>query len=85
MLLHMLAHTSFADTAILLPCREGRYNLDPDIRFFATPPHHGSLAQVLSQPVPLYVCFTLCNLYHASKLNSYEPMACKLTHCMHQL
>lgn len=26
--------------------REGRYNLDPDIKFFATPPHHGSLAQV---------------------------------------
>ena len=28
--------------------REGRYNLDPDIKFFATPPHHGSLAQVSS-------------------------------------
>jgi hypothetical protein len=27
-------------------CREGRYNLDPGIKFFATPPHHGSLAQV---------------------------------------
>jgi L-iditol 2-dehydrogenase len=26
--------------------REGRYNLDPDIRFFATPPHDGSLCQV---------------------------------------
>ena len=35
-----------------IPCwcnrlaREGRYNLDPDIKFFATPPHHGSLAEV---------------------------------------
>ena len=27
-------------------CREGRYNLCPDIEFFATPPHHGSLMQV---------------------------------------
>ena len=27
-------------------CREGRYNLCPDIKFFATPPHHGSLMQV---------------------------------------
>jgi threonine dehydrogenase-like Zn-dependent dehydrogenase len=25
--------------------REGRYNLDPDIRMFATPPNHGALAQ----------------------------------------
>ena len=35
-----------------IPCwcnrlaKEGRYNLDPDIKFFATPPHHGSLAEV---------------------------------------
>ena len=29
-------------------CREGRYNLDPDIEFFATPPVHGSLAEVRS-------------------------------------
>jgi hypothetical protein len=26
--------------------REGRYNLDPDIKMFATPPNHGALAQV---------------------------------------
>lgn len=30
-------------------CREGRYNLDPDIEFFATPPVHGSLAEVRSK------------------------------------
>jgi D-arabinose 1-dehydrogenase-like Zn-dependent alcohol dehydrogenase len=35
-----------------IPCwfnrasREGRYNIDPDIKFFATPPVHGSLAEV---------------------------------------
>jgi hypothetical protein len=35
-----------------IPCwcnhlaKEGRYNLDPDIKFFATPPVHGSLAEV---------------------------------------
>lgn len=29
-------------------CKEGRYNLCPDMKFFATPPVHGSLAnQVL--------------------------------------
>lgn len=26
-------------------CKTGSYNLCPDIRFFATPPVHGSLAQ----------------------------------------
>jgi len=41
-----------ADASAGIPCwcsrlaREGRYNLDPDIKFFATPPHHGSLAEV---------------------------------------
>ena len=34
-------------------CREGRYNLDPDVTFFATPPVHGSLAEVRSR---LYSC-----------------------------
>jgi len=35
-----------------IPCwfnrasREGRYNIDPDIKFFATPPVHASLAEV---------------------------------------
>lgn len=28
------------------PGRTGSYNLDPDIKFFATPPHHGSLCNV---------------------------------------
>ncbi|BDA45777.1 Sorbitol dehydrogenase [Coccomyxa sp. Obi] len=37
--------------------REGRYNLDPDIRFFATPPHHGSLAQFVDHPADF--CFRL--------------------------
>ncbi|KAL6518348.1 hypothetical protein OROMI_034049 [Orobanche minor] len=26
------------------PCKDGRYNLCPDMKFFATPPIHGSLA-----------------------------------------
>ncbi|EFN56178.1 hypothetical protein CHLNCDRAFT_30796 [Chlorella variabilis] len=30
--------------------REGRYNLDPAIRFFATPPIHGSLASLVDHP-----------------------------------
>ncbi|GAB4813511.1 hypothetical protein N2152v2_000557 [Parachlorella kessleri] len=31
-------------------CRVGRYNLDPDIKFFATPPFHGSLAKFVDHP-----------------------------------
>eukprot|EP00877_Chromochloris_zofingiensis_P014657 jgi/Chrzof1/9445/Cz04g03110.t1 len=30
--------------------REGRYNLDPSIQFFATPPVHGSLARFVDHP-----------------------------------
>ena len=52
--------------------REGRYNLDPDIRFFATPPHHGSLAQVwpLSQPCMAtpHISMSTLRLYSAISL-----------------
>lgn len=37
--------------------REGRYNLDPDIHFFATPPVHGSLATFVDHPAEL--CYKL--------------------------
>ncbi|KAK2076783.1 hypothetical protein QBZ16_005009 [Prototheca wickerhamii] len=38
-------------------CREGRYNLDPSIKFFATPPVHGSLANYVDHPADY--CFKL--------------------------
>jgi threonine dehydrogenase-like Zn-dependent dehydrogenase len=34
-----------------------RYNLDPDIQFFATPPVHGSLASFVDHPAEL--CYKL--------------------------
>lgn len=37
--------------------REGRYNLDPNIQFFATPPVHGSLATYVDHPAEL--CYKL--------------------------
>jgi len=37
--------------------REGRYNLDPNIQFFATPPVHGSLASFVDHPLEL--CYKL--------------------------
>ncbi|KAK9845478.1 hypothetical protein WJX81_007500 [Elliptochloris bilobata] len=46
-----------------IPCwynrssREGRYNLDPGVQFFATPPVHGSLAEFVDHPADF--CFRL--------------------------
>lgn len=38
-------------------CREGRYNLCPDVRFFATPPVDGSMARYVCHPADY--CFKL--------------------------
>lgn len=49
------------EPGIPCPCndftREGRYNLDPEIKMFATPPHHGSLAQFVDHPASF--CYKL--------------------------
>ena len=37
--------------------RKGRYNLCPDVKFFATPPVHGSLARYMDHPEDF--CFEL--------------------------
>ena len=38
-------------------CREGRYNLCPDVRFWATPPYDGSFAEYVVHPAAY--CFRL--------------------------
>eukprot|EP00397_Hematodinium_sp_SG-2012_P045300 GEMP01050840.1.p1 GENE.GEMP01050840.1~~GEMP01050840.1.p1 ORF type:complete len:127 (+),score=12.35 GEMP01050840.1:212-592(+) len=38
-------------------CRTGKYNLCPDIRFFATPPIDGSMARYIAHPGKL--CFKI--------------------------
>ena len=63
-------HLSVGDRVALEPgifcghcsqCKEGRYNLCDDMKFFATPPVHGSLAHyvctVLTAIFPLCVVF----------------------------
>ena len=42
-------------------CKEGRYNLCPDMKFFATPPVHGSLANQVTNMLhfTLKVCVIL--------------------------
>ncbi|KAK9862916.1 hypothetical protein WJX84_008576, partial [Apatococcus fuscideae] len=59
--------------------REGRYNLCPDIRFFATPPHHGSLAQYVDHPADF--CFPLApNLTHEEGAMA-EPLSVGVHAC----
>ncbi len=38
-------------------CKTGRYNLCPDVVFFATPPYDGTLAEYVSHPA--HMCFKL--------------------------
>ncbi|PON69923.1 Alcohol dehydrogenase superfamily, zinc-type [Parasponia andersonii] len=38
-------------------CKDGRYNLCPEMKFFATPPVHGSLANQVVHPA--YLCYKL--------------------------
>jgi len=38
-------------------CKSGKYNLCPDVEFFATPPYHGVLANYVSHPEDM--CFKL--------------------------
>lgn len=38
-------------------CKDGRYNLCPDMKFFATPPVHGSLANQVIGVIPFYSNF----------------------------
>ena len=39
------------------PCKTGRYNLCPDVEFFATPPYHGTLTNYVAHPEDM--CFKL--------------------------
>lgn len=59
------------------PCKEGRYNLCPEMKFFATPPVHGSLANQVNK------VFSICKsdilylrfLSHETRANSRATQA----------
>ena len=59
----------------LLSCfhRAGRYNLDPDVRFFATPPVHGSLAKYVDHPEDF--CFPLPDKLSYEEGAMIEPLS----------
>lgn len=59
--------------------REGRYNLDPDIKFFATPPFHGAMAERVNHPAAL--CFRLPDNVSYEAGAMVEPLSVGLHAC----
>lgn len=60
-------------------CRAGLYNLCPDMKFFATPPVHGSLARYVSHPACW--CFKLPPGMSAEEGALCEPLAVAVHAC----
>ena len=56
-----------------LVCRQGRYNLDPDVKFFATPPVHGSLARYVDHPADF--CFKMPDSLSYEQGAMVEPLS----------
>lgn len=59
--------------------REGRYNLDPDIRCFATPPYHGSLANFVDHPADF--CYKLPDNVSLEEGAFCEPLSVGVHAC----
>ncbi|KAH9321724.1 hypothetical protein KI387_016363, partial [Taxus chinensis] len=60
-------------------CREGSYNLCPDMKFFATPPVHGSLANQIVHPANL--CFKLPENVSLEEGAMCEPLSVGVHGC----
>jgi len=60
-------------------CKDGRYNLCPKMRFFATPPVHGSLANQIVHPEDL--CFTLPHGVSLEEGAMCEPLSVAVHAC----
>lgn len=54
-------------------CKEGKYNLCPDVEFFATPPYHGVLQNYVKHPEDM--CFKLPNNVSNMEGALVEPLA----------
>ncbi|CAM8976478.1 unnamed protein product [Rhodiola kirilowii] len=61
------------------PCKEGRYNLCPEMKFFATPPVHGSLANQIVHPADL--CFKLPDDVSLEEGAMCEPLSVGVHAC----
>ncbi|XP_022738603.1 sorbitol dehydrogenase isoform X5 [Durio zibethinus] len=60
-------------------CKEGRYNLCPEMKFFATPPVHGSLAHQVVHPA--YLCFKLPDNVSLEEGAMCEPLSVGVHAC----
>jgi L-iditol 2-dehydrogenase len=60
-------------------CRSGRYNLCPDVRFAATPPVHGSLAQFIAHPAAF--CYRLPDSMPFDHAALLEPLSVGIHAC----
>ncbi|XP_057950511.1 sorbitol dehydrogenase-like [Malania oleifera] len=60
-------------------CKEGRYNLCPEMKFFATPPVHGSLANQVVHPADL--CFKLPENVSVEEGAMCEPLSVGVHAC----
>lgn len=60
-------------------CKEGLYNLCPEMRFFATPPVHGSLANYVVHPADL--CFKLPESVTLEEGAMCEPLSVGVHAC----
>jgi L-iditol 2-dehydrogenase len=60
-------------------CKSGRYNLCPDIRFFATPPVDGSMARYVVHPADF--CFALPDHVTLEEGALLEPLSVGLHAC----
>ncbi|KAL6541782.1 hypothetical protein OROGR_011268 [Orobanche gracilis] len=60
-------------------CKEGQYNLCPDMKFFATPPVHGSLANQIVHPADL--CFKLPDNVSLEDGAMCEPLSVGIHAC----
>ncbi|KAH6835894.1 GroES-like zinc-binding alcohol dehydrogenase family protein [Perilla frutescens var. hirtella] len=60
-------------------CKDGRYNLCPEMKFFATPPYHGSLADQIVHPADL--CFKLPDNVSLEEGAMCEPLSVGVHAC----
>ncbi|HUX86717.1 MAG TPA: NAD(P)-dependent alcohol dehydrogenase [Chloroflexota bacterium] len=60
-------------------CKSGRYNLCPDVRFFATPPIDGSLARYVAHPADF--CFRLPDHVSLDEGAMFEPLSVGIHAC----
>ena len=54
-------------------CKSGRYNLCPDVKFLATPPHHGCLSEYIAYPANM--AFKLPDQVSTREGALIEPLA----------